>query len=125
MDTDEKNKYSSNINEFDPDFRREKDKYDMAKEDRSFQRSHHQPIGNLHPKPSKVIEHDPFNIKHAGTGSSGHEKHQRHDVHTEPINLMNLEDEANRKVTHPEYKTEKIYEKLNEFPEMLNSNIHR
>jgi hypothetical protein len=126
MDTDEKNKYSSIINEFDPDFRREKDKYDVAKEDKEFQRSHHHPIGNLHSHPSKIVEHDPFNVKHpTTTGTSTHESSHRHEVHPEPMKIMNLEDESNRKIIHPEYRTEKIYDKMNEFPEMPNSNIHR
>jgi hypothetical protein len=156
MDTDEKNKFSSIINEFDPDLRREKDKYDIAKEDKSYQRSHHHPLGTLHSHPSKVKEHDPFNtklnedfdrhnkklntftdmdrrdinIEESPTNKEIHRqhehgRHQRHDVHTEPINIFNMDNDANKKVLHPEYKKEKIHEKINQFPEMSNYNAHR
>jgi hypothetical protein len=144
MNTDEKNKYSTTINDFDPDMTREKDKSEVGKEDKSFQRSHHHPI-DLHPHRSKLIEHDPYNtklnqdidrknkklnsytdsdrrdinIEETPTNRDLHKehkssRHQKHVVNREPINLAN---EDSKKELHPQYKTEVIHDKFTQFPE--------
>ena len=154
MDTDEKNKFSSIINEFDPDFTREKDKYDIAKEDRKFQRDHHHPM-DLHPDRSKLNEHDPYNtklnldpdrknkklntftdmdkwdinIEESPTNKQLHRehehgRHQRHDVDTSPKNMANLDYERSRNVVNPQFKTEKLYEKMNEDPHVQSNYLH-
>jgi hypothetical protein len=73
MDTDEKNKFASISNAFDPDMN--KDKYDEAKHDKQFQQSHKRNknymadiTDNAHPTHT---QHDPYNIKHQKAKKQG------------------------------------------------------
>jgi hypothetical protein len=61
MNTDEKNRYSSNTFDFDPNFMR-KDKNEQAKEDKMFMKGHKRKTEDpLEINYRKGIHHDPFN----------------------------------------------------------------
>ncbi len=72
MNSDEKNRFSSNTNEFDPDFRR-KDKYDTAKDDKQFMKGH------------KRTNEDPKDVNFSGKGIH----HDPHNEHLKDPNRLN------------------------------------
>jgi hypothetical protein len=155
MDTDEKNKFSSNINEFDPDFTREKDRYDVAKEDRMFQRHAGVPL-DLRPENKGKPHHeqtDPFNVPLKDIDRKNRNLNENYDMDSRDINReespnnkqLHLHNEREIKQTKknphelghtanksleaelgaysgnmfPQNRTERISEKRDEFPGIL------
>jgi hypothetical protein len=144
MNTDEKNKFASTSNQFDPDMR--KDKYDEFKHDKEFQHSDKrkkQYTTDITDQTGQT-QHDPYNEKLQHHRSSGIDfnreespsdkdlyhgdliEHKRHIYH-KPRDYTTLTTDDPKVRLHDlekvkQHKVERVHEKRDQFPEIHNPN---
>ena len=146
MNTDEKNKFSSNSKEFDPDMR--EDRYDEIKRDKEYQHSDKRNKNYLYDQTpdsygKNVIKHDPYNVRNKDIDRKNRKINKPTDMDGWDINReeqptnrdlhRTKEDIPHKNIHHKEvkesfvtkdksieYRNEKIKEKRAQYPEIHN-----
>jgi hypothetical protein len=148
MNSDEKNKFGTTANQFDPDMRR--DRYDEVKNDRNFQHSDKRNKQfTASESESGQIKHDPFNEKfihkpkaneniHAEEMPTDKDlyhgdliEHKRH-IYQKPhakedkiIDMIDPKGHSHDTEKIKQHKVERVHEKRDQFPEIHNPNDNR